>query len=156
MQGKYDSVLLAKYIVAVANDKGIFMNITKVQKLLYAAYGVYLAVKGGRLTDEHPQAWPYGPVFPKTRRKLLKLDFADIKKTDSDFVDLVSDGELSSLFNLIFRTYGSWTAAQLTEWSHREGSPWEMATLAEDFKWGSEIPDEYIHDYFKRLIHVSD
>jgi uncharacterized phage-associated protein len=33
------------------------MNMTKIQKLTYIAYGTYLTIKDERLTDEHPQAW---------------------------------------------------------------------------------------------------
>lgn len=39
----YDSVLVANYLLALANEKGIILNTTKVQKLLYMAYGFLLA-----------------------------------------------------------------------------------------------------------------
>ena len=81
---KYNSVEVAKFIVATANNKHLSINMTKVQKLLYIAYGIFLAVKGYRLTNEHPQAWPYGPVFPTTRNKLLKIDLYSIATSDSD------------------------------------------------------------------------
>ena len=69
---KYKSTIVATYIAALANEKRVSVNMTKIQKLLYIAYGIYLAVKDSRLTNEHPQAWPYGPVFPTTRNKLQK------------------------------------------------------------------------------------
>lgn len=72
---KYDSVTVANYIIAFANENKFFINMTKLQKLLYIAYGVYLSVKNERLTNEHPQAWPYGPVFPTTRNRLIKKRF---------------------------------------------------------------------------------
>lgn len=65
----YDSVLVANYLLALANEKGVILNTTKVQKLLYMAYGLLLAEKNRIITDEQPKAWPYGPVFPKTRKK---------------------------------------------------------------------------------------
>ena len=43
---KYNSVEVAKFIVATANNKHLSINMTKVQKLLYIAYGIFLAVKG--------------------------------------------------------------------------------------------------------------
>lgn len=38
---------------------------TQAQKLLYCCYGIVLAAFDERLTDEHPKAWPGGPIFPR-------------------------------------------------------------------------------------------
>lgn len=150
--GKYDSVTVAKFIIAKANERGYLVNMTKVQKLLYIAYGIFLAVKGERLTDEHPQAWPFGPVFPRTRNKLLKADFYGIVLGNPDLLHISSDMEADSLVNSVFRSFGEWSASQLSEWSHSEGSPWERTVSSEGFKWGDRIPDEYIGSYFKSRI----
>lgn len=150
----FNSVIVAKYIIACANDKCIPINITKVQKLLYISYGIYLAVTGKRLTNEHPHAWPYGPVFPTTRNKILKLDIYSINKDDADLASIKDNEEFNTLLNLVFNSFGSWSAAQLTEWSHSNGSPWEMTTCLEGFKWGMTIPDSFIQGYFKNLVYV--
>ena len=41
---KYRSTDIATYIVALANEKRIAINMTKVQKLLYVVYGTYLRI----------------------------------------------------------------------------------------------------------------
>lgn len=47
----------------------------------------------------------------------------------------------------------SMSAVYLTEWSHKEGSPW-FRTLYEGMEqgkqraWNTEIPDNYIKEYF--------
>ena len=66
---KYDSVTVANYIIAFANQNKFFINMTKLQKLLYIAYGVYLYVKNERLTNEHPQAFQKFPFLMKTLKK---------------------------------------------------------------------------------------
>lgn len=149
---RYNSVVVAKYIIAIANDKHLSINMTKVQKLLYIAYGIFLAVKEERLTNEHPQAWPYGPVFPTTRNKLLKIDLYSISTSDIDLTTIKNDNDIISLINLVFRSFGSWNAAQLTEWSHSEGTPWQKIVSSEGFRWGHQIPDEYIKSYFSSII----
>ncbi len=149
---EYDSVLIAKYIIALAHEKGVSINMTKLQKLLYISYGICLAVIGKRLVNEHPQAWPYGPVFPRTRNKLLKLDFYTISVDDDCFSELRSNTELTGLLNLVFDSFGSWNASQLTEWSHDNGSPWERTVEKEDFSWGERISDEDISSYFKLIV----
>lgn len=149
---EYSSVLIARYIVAMAQDKGLPINMTKVQKLLYIAYGIYLAIKDERLIDEHPQAWPYGPVFPSTRNKLLKENFYDIRIDNPEFAELRINAELNSLLNLVFNNFGDWTASELSQWSHTDGSPWEKTVNQEDFSWGNRISDENIKSYFSMII----
>lgn len=148
----YTSVDIARYIIAVANKKGKSINMTKLQKLLYITYGIYLAVNDSRLFEEHPQAWPYGPVFPTTRNRLLSTDFYGITFSSSEFVALRSDQDINALIDLVFRSFGDWTASQLTEWSHRNGSPWERTVELEGFTWGNRIPDDFIKPYFKMII----
>ena len=49
---KYKSDSIALYLIAIANDKKISVNITKIQELLYIVYGTFLRVYGMRLIDE--------------------------------------------------------------------------------------------------------
>jgi uncharacterized phage-associated protein len=39
---KYDSVPVAKYLLALATEKGKNLNATQLQKLLFIAYGLFL------------------------------------------------------------------------------------------------------------------
>ncbi len=149
---KYNSVDVAQYIIAYANDNNFGINMTKLQKLLYIVYGVYIAVKNERLTNEHPQAWPFGPVFPTTRNKLLKKNFYDYHLSNTIFDKLNKDDEFVSLIALVFRTFGNKTAGYLSEWSHQTGSPWDKIRQSDKFKWGDRIPDEYIVDYFNNSV----
>lgn len=149
---RYNSVDVARFIIATANEKRISINITKVQKLLYIAYGLYLAVKNERLTDEHPQAWPYGPVFPTTRTRLVDADFYSITFESPSLAEMKQQDDIRSLFELVFNHFGQWTASQLTAWSHSDGSPWERTVDRDGFSWGTRIPDEYIKPYFHSMI----
>lgn len=150
---KYNSVDMAIYIVALANDRKFGINITKVQKLLYIIYGVYLRIYSSRLINEHPQAWPYGPVFPTTRNRLLKKDLSQV--TMSDVPDeLKKDSELLDIINFVLNRFSTWNAGQLSEWSHSEGSPWDLTTQKENFEWGDPIDDELIIEYFTEIVKV--
>lgn len=141
------SVVLAKYIVSYANKHNFSINITKVQKLLYIVYGVYLAVTGKRLTNEHPQAWPYGPVFPSTRNALIKIDLDNYCEVNETIPN-----DVKSCVKIVFDSYGGQTAGTLTEWSHQAGSPWEKTMKQKGFVWGNTIPDVFIKDYFDSII----
>lgn len=148
----YDSRTVALYIVAWANENKVTINLTKTQKLLYVAYGANMVFKGNRLCDEHPQAWPYGPVFPQTRNKLLKMDLSTITFQESALSSLDKDDYLESLMKFVFKGFGYMTAGQLTAWSHRPGSAWDETIHMDGFQWGNPIPDPFIFMRFKKLI----
>jgi uncharacterized phage-associated protein len=147
---KYKSTDVAEYLLYRASEDGIVMNMTKLQKLLYISYGIYLSVKDARLSNEHPQAWPYGPVFPTTRNKFLKVSFDDPQYDKNK--EIYKDTDMISLADLVFSVFGSWTAGQLTEWSHAEGTPWESTKCTPGFKWGHVIPDDSIKQYFSTIL----
>lgn len=150
---RYKSTVVAKYIIFRAGEARIMINMTKIQKLLYIAYGIYLAVKGDRLINEQPKAWPFGPVFPTTRTKLLRVDFMDYDiSKDEECAQVRGDKELKELIDLVLSGFGTLSAGQLSEWSHQEGSPWHKTMLLQGFKWNQSIPDEYIKDYFNSII----
>jgi len=149
---KYRSVTVAKYIIAYANAHRFSMNMTKLQKLLYITYGTCLAAYKSRLTDEHPQAWPYGPVFPTTRNKLLNVDFETVSLSDDDLTEISNDSETVKLVKVVFDAFGAYNAGTLTSWSHSAGSPWEKTTQMSGFKWGDRISDDIILAYFDRII----
>lgn len=152
----YNSKDVAFYLIAKANERKVGINVTKVQKLLYIIYGTYLRVYGQRLLDEHPKAWPYGPVFPKTRTAILRLNCeGELEYPMESVLDgLKLDEKLNRVFDFAFNYFGAWNSGQLTEWSHREGSPWDITTKQEGFKWGNPIPDSSILDFFTKLVRV--
>ena len=58
-----ESLQATAYIVKRCDEKGIALNVTKLQKLMFCCYGAVLGKFGLRLIDEYPVAWQYGPVF---------------------------------------------------------------------------------------------
>ena len=67
-----DSVMVAKALQWMACTHEVSLNSSQIQTILYNAYGVWLATKGERLFEEHPQVWQYGPVFPRAYKHLKK------------------------------------------------------------------------------------
>ena len=148
----YKSTILAKFITAYLNDKRADVNMTKIQKHTYIVYGSFLAIHDERICDERPKAWPYGPVFPTTRNNLLRLDLNAISLSDNDVQEIASDRDVVSLMGIVYNTFGQWPASYLSEWSHKEGSPWERTVYSDGFKWGDVIGDDFIKSYFKKII----
>lgn len=146
----YDSVLIAEFMISLAFEKRIMLNMTKIQKLLYMVYGKFIAEYGKQILKETPKVWPYGPVFPRVHKK-IKLDH--VKALEDPIFDAVNkDIELKVAINEIIDKYSKFSATQLSDWSHLEGGPWDKSRSLKDFKWGStEIPDTYIKEYFSNI-----
>jgi len=145
---KYDSVIAATYLLAIAYDKNKVLNVTKVQKLLYMAYGYFLA-NGRVIFSESPKAWPYGPVFPRSQKK---VDYSSVIPLSSpELVTISKDKEVTNLFNLLIDKYSIYSAGQLSEWSHSDDGPWDLTRNEQNFNWNMPIKDDLIADYFSEL-----
>lgn len=146
---QYDSVIGAKLLLALAYERGVVLNTTKVQKMLYIIYSYFLSKHDYQIFTETPKAWPYGPVFPRTRKK---VDFTRIQKvTDAELEGITSQKEIVEKFNEVINRYSKFSASELSDWSHMENSPWDKTTKLTGFKWGDFIPNEFVIDYFKNL-----
>jgi uncharacterized phage-associated protein len=56
---KYDSVTMAKHLIFECFNRGYDANNTKMNKLLYALYGIYLAKYNETILTESPKYFPY-------------------------------------------------------------------------------------------------
>ncbi len=126
------------------------LNKTQVQKILFRAYGLYLAQTGQKLFDDDvPRAWPYGPVFPKLYRS---QEPCGVISFPPDTVDAFNNNhEACKIVGTVVDEMCYCSARELTEWSHKPGSPWYRTIhpdSGEQVSWNTEIPSEYIRDYF--------
>lgn len=154
---RYKSTDAALYLVARANERRVALNITKVQKLLYIAYGAFLRVYNERLVNEHPEAWPYGPVFPTMRKELLHTDLYAITEADvpaEELARMEEDRRFKGIVDFTLREFGAFSAGQLTAWSHLRGSPWDVVSREWGFEWGEELSDYDIREYFRGVVRV--
>lgn len=60
-----NSIDVAAFIAKYVANKNQYINLTKLQKLMYCVYGAVLAFTGDHICKEHPKAWEHGPVFCK-------------------------------------------------------------------------------------------
>lgn len=148
----FDSNDVMAYILGLCEKNGTPWNATKAQKLMYCCYGAILAVFGEKLTEEAPQAWKYGPVFPRTFNGLRKNrikpgeDNGFSERCNSDWLPLIEQ---------TVKVFGKFSASQLSTWSHAPNSPWAKATNngRELFV---QIPSAFIKEHFERLINKDE
>lgn len=161
---------------AVANEflqlaKAVRMPISpmKLQKLVYFAHGWLIGLKDRDLIDEPVEAWKFGPVIRSLYREFADCGNRPISQLSSDVVirergvvdcvtpsldDQPTEAKMArSLTQRIWDVYGQFTAIQLSNLTHQEGTPWhrvytENAGVLPD---RIKIPREYLHDYFANM-----
>lgn len=129
----------------------------KLQKLLYYAQGVNLALNNVPLFDDKILAWMHGPVIKNVYEKFKKYgrDDIDMNLTDSDMktienIELNSD--ISNVLNLVYDNFGIYTAWQLREMTHIPKGPWETTVRTKGMD--KEIILSLISKYFKENIVI--
>ena len=142
----------------VANDEyEVYEGIThlKLQKLIYYAQGISLALYNKPLYNEKILAWPHGPVVREVYdkyccwgRETIKIELDDEKTKILNKIE--NNREISEILNLTYDNFAIYTAWQLRQMTHYDNSPWDITEKTKGLD--SEINQDLIKEYFKREI----
>lgn len=148
-----DSQDVAAYITKFCADENYFINLTKLQKLMYCVYGAVLSISDTRICDEHPKAWEHGPVFPRVYNFTKKhSNFIDaLINRNEDVFEHLTEVQRKAI-EATLKLFGKYSATTLVNWSHSEDGAWFKCTNGGRDLHHQEIPDELIADYFKKII----
>ena len=132
----------------------------KIQKLVYLAHGWYLAVKGKPLIDDPIQAWHYGPVIPNLYQEFKKYGEGPIKRFALEYnpytnepltVASPNDESTIQILNKVYDFYGGFSAIQLSNLTHKQGTPWADTWGEGDIPSGTPIDNDKIKEHFISL-----
>lgn len=152
------------FVEQFANQSGGIEHM-KLQKLVYCAYGWWLAVnglQGNRLTTEGPEIWRHGPVFSSMYRTFRIFGRQPIFEPQSANPMLPpvnvdeDDNYTRNFIHWVWGRYGHLSGFELSDLTHRPGSPWYRTAMDRNFQVApnTRIPDEYIHEEFSRLLNA--
>jgi uncharacterized phage-associated protein len=106
------------------------ITLMQLMKLVFIAHGWSLAITETPLLSETFEAWKFGPVLRSLYAWARVFGSNPItglivgsRKSPSDHFH---PSELG-LMNAVWNSYGSWSAFELSEYTHREDSPWHKA-----------------------------
>ena len=148
--GKIDNVDFAIHLSKKANEANLQINVTKLQKLLYICYGLYLADTNSQLLHERPEAWQYGPFFPSVHAVQIKnkngLHDLENKSSPDDL------RQYDYIIDPILGHFGKWTAGGLVAWTHEKGSAWYIKYHVENRKMTPLDNLDIISDFKKFIV----
>jgi len=170
----HDPKAIANYFLDLADRENRSLSPMKLQKLIYYANGWMLALKAKPLLNEQIEAWRFGPVISSIYHEFRSFGNQPITERASSLeygeatgggfdVNVVSpsiDDEpveaeyTKNLLDKVWEIYGGYSAVQLSNMTHAEGSPWHHVFQ----KWdgslprGTDIPVETIREFFTGLL----
>lgn len=147
---RYDSLTFAKALVHMAQMEDRGLNMSQIQAILYIAYGVWMTGHEDRLFEEHPQAWQYGPVFPRVYSKLKK------GMTDSQvqYLKLKEESpERLSFLERCFRRYARTSACDLAAPHKSKGTPWSQTRKENPESQTARIQDSLVREWFAERVN---
>lgn len=157
----HDVRAIANEFMRRAQNEGRGLTNMQLQKLPYIAHGWGLVSFPQPLIGQQPYTWPYGPVYPDL--------YQDLKRYGSGTVDSFIRANNSSpfpedrgaevwsaitpneaaLLDQVWRTYGSLDGLQLSEITHRQGTPW--TTIMQHYGAFSPIDNATIQQHYQAL-----
>ena len=131
---------LSRNKVRSLSGETYFISNLKLQKLLYYAQGMHLALYGEPLFNDSIVAWQYGPVVESVYQK-YKANGADgIKMFENPEENFSEEEENTLQFTQI--TFGQFSAWKLSDMTHEE-TPWKSTEA------NCTIPLAKIKKYFE-------
>ena len=132
----YSAIDIARCFLELADSEKLSAGMTnmKVQKLVFFTQLLALRSFNVPAHFEPSLAWDFGPValdlYERIRPivhdrtdKSISLADPEVAKAFSDAVD-VDDSDVNVIINAVWEKFKNWTAYQLSELTHRSGSPW--------------------------------
>lgn len=121
-----DAHNVAKYFLALSNDDaGDLISNLKLQKLLYYAQGLYLAVNDVPLFADEIEAWTHGPVVPSVYHTYKDYASSAIPPPTDFTADGFTAQEIEIL-DEVWSVFGQFSAWKLRNMTHEE-APWKDA-----------------------------
>jgi uncharacterized phage-associated protein len=135
---------VANYFLAnVDAEAGDNISNLKLQKLVYYAQGLFLAMQGEPLFGEEIEAWRYGPVVPGLYRTYRFRGARSIEPPDQFRAEDYAP-EVRELLDAVLDVYGQFSAVKLMHMTHAE-PPWR------DTPQNREITPEVFGKFFSTV-----
>ncbi|MFZ2163403.1 MAG: type II toxin-antitoxin system antitoxin SocA domain-containing protein [Sideroxyarcus sp.] len=137
---------VADYFLALQDeDSGDTISNLKLQKLVYYAQGVYLALYDKPLFAERMEAWTHGPVVPDLYHRFKEYGSEAIP-ADQHFNLEKFDSDSREILDEVNRVFGQYSGWKLRNMTHEE-PPW--VNVKEP---AGVISHESLKEYFKTIV----
>ncbi|WP_375509895.1 type II toxin-antitoxin system antitoxin SocA domain-containing protein [uncultured Nostoc sp.] len=147
--------LVAKYFIWRANNfhiQDVDLTPMKLQKILFHAQALYLALYGSSLFEEDFEAWQRGPV---ARNVYFEYKEFGSKKIDRPTAEPVLPPETEIYLSRIADIFLPRNPYVLSAITHKPGTPWKIirGDLPDNAPCDKVIPKKLIKNYYQELLN---
>ena len=121
------------------------------QKLVFLAHGLSLALVGRPLTNHNIHAWQWGPVLPQLYKSFSKYGSNQIDGQASCSENVPETGEDNEVIQSVWKSFGNMTGPQLSALTHEPGSPWDKTWKSDQY---GIIESNLIGDFYKEKLNA--
>lgn len=150
LECKYSAFDIAKYFLYKAQseteeDHELISNL-KLQKLVYYAQGIHLALYNKPLFSQRIEAWQYGPIVPDLYH-YYKDNGSDGITADKKFKISCIDKKTRAFLDEVYDVFGQFSAVQLMKYAHSDRC-WIEAGIKNEISWDAMSSDlkKYLTD----------
>lgn len=150
-KNKNDIVQDAYYLISLFEKANKTPTQLHIQKLMFLFEAYYMNIENtDKLYDCNYQAWNFGPVaIPLYKEfKIYGKNGIKITEEEREWGNQISE-EKKRLMKELYDAFKEFSAMQLVNFTHAEGSPWKKAW---DIKTYSEIPKKDIKEWFSQYV----
>lgn len=149
----HDARSVANELIRRASDAERPITPLQVQKLVYYCHAWMLGLYGQPLLKQRIEAWRYGPavrdVYDSLRRYGREPVTQPIQHPDEHFDEREED-----LITQVWEKYGHLSGPELSNMTHRIGTPWHQVWDRGRGSWWGKNPtisNKLIREYYTRI-----
>lgn len=148
---KNDIVHDAYYLISLFNDDNRIITQLQVQKLMYLFEAYYLNMRDVcNLYECDYQAWNFGPVAIPLYKAFKKYGRNNIVLTEEEInIGNNIPEDKKELIKDIYDAFGNFSAMELVNFTHADGSPWKEAW---EYMKYSNINKEKMRTWFSKYV----
>ena len=145
----FDAIYIANYFINLGILNDAPLSPMKLQKVLYFANGMNLALTGKPLIREAVEAWQYGPVVESVYHKFKEWGSRPITKPQPSG-NIEPDKMTLDLLSAVWNITKNIDPIKLSNWTHLKDSPWDQAFQNAGGKtnYNAPISNELMKRYF--------
>ena len=143
----HDAREIANVFIKLAQDNDQSLTNLKLQKLLYFAQARMLSIHDTRLIRQNVEAWPHGPVFAGVYNEACTYGDGPVSELCSSSSHI--GVKTLNLVEAVFYRYSKYSAEELYELTHAEGTPWRVTVDSDSTATRRPIPDSEIINYHR-------
>ncbi len=139
----YSAIAVAKRFLELAQVENMGLTNMKLQKLVFFSQVVALRMFNQPIHNNDSLAWDFGPVVKELYDLVHGLAIANPKKqiflsdpavgTAFGSTEMIDDGEALGITKAVWNKFKNWTAFQLSNLTHRPGSPWAIVYVTNQY-----------------------